>query len=322
LGVVTVLIMLTHYQAIVPVAGLACFAAWFWWRKDRHRAIHIMGALIAAAIVVLAAHPQFFRSFGRYGAQFRGGPSWSERLQIVTPAPSFFFARRPDGRIAATAAAGSLVVVAAAFRRFRGRNPAELSWGDPALRATCLVMIWTSAGLVGLYLFRFSPGHAFAPQYLSMIYPLMAVIVVAALNRMPWALAGLVGLMIWDVAAVARWEAPSIGAHRRIDMADRLVIDKPARGVALPIVARLPADKMVFVAHSQDLIAAPAPWLDPLTTRSAWVSDSRYSRSADERTRIRRLLKRKFDIVEAHTVGERTVFELKEPAVAPADVRP
>jgi hypothetical protein len=324
----TALAVLTQYYAMIPVAGIGALAIAAWWRGERRRAGGVMGSLIVAAVVVMSAQPGLHRTLIRQQEQAREEPSpWSRRLPTVAYASTHFFAWTMGARFLVVATAAGFMIAAGIRWARDGWRMSDRPLLDREVRAAGFLLVWIAVAFAGLYVSGVSPGHALQPKYLSMLYPLVAIAVVAILRRSSWALLSLLLFMIAGTSALLATTGPGLpravtGEHlggdaladatrQTIQRADRLVIDNPARGILLPVVASLDGEQAVFAAHPEDLLRQPEEWLDRLTPRSIWISDRTYSETTEERVAVHRLLEQRFEVAQIYASGRQFVHSLR-----------
>ncbi len=269
LALVTGAGLLTHYHFGLLVA--ACGLGLVWWlRGDRLRLMQAMSSLAAGAALFAVMNPAFMQCVARGRAQaqpFAWGDLLPRCKTIVltyagfvadTAASNWVVGRHSSTFLVLLVFAIAVIAVAAGRRR-----PAS-----PRAGLLALLFVLMVASNAGLYIAGVSPRHAMGPQYLALVWPLLALSGAVALERCgrpaaPVAVACAAAMLVSGGLAVRhqseRWARKPVPEYLR--SAPAVVVDTTARGILPCLAWHLDDDQLLLGAGAEYLTAHPELWV-------------------------------------------------------------
>jgi len=309
LALVTAAGALTHFHFILPVAGVGLLFICPLLKVDKRRFWYVTAAIGAGYGLFLILHPQFYLSFQELvGRQMLEAQFLSKmidilrRLYAVVTTFTGFWVR---GGIFQ---ASLFIIVVASFawtgivyckdsvrfwqRMERLRGPGE---------RVVLLFVWLFIVSTALYVIFLSPIHAMTSRHMSALWPFFAftpVVLLRLIDSERRRLAAvLLGTAVFLFGASSVWTLHADGEKDTLSLngVEKIVADGLYPGILPRVLALLPDDSMVYVAHSSEL-QRTSHWMDSLGQNAVYISDLSYDNTEANRDLILAMLSQKYQV--------------------------
>ena len=310
--------MLTHYYfAFVALSGVVGLAV-VGWNEFRSRVFEACGAMAAGVALMVAVHPQFWRSFLNTNELY-SSPGFADipaRLWVSAWSFGQFvtLSRRVGG-------AGVVLVVAAVaicvlWPRTRARMSRFWRQMDRPVRMTLLTGALLAATVV-FTLVRLGPPPANAARYPAPVWPFVALAVVVLLSHLSdrrlrglvWAVPVVLALM--SGFATARGHGPALEPMLPSGTfvgAERVAVDTGGRGMVIRLMESIDPQIRLFAAEQAWMIRHPDAWLGDLREGDMVISVATVWNTPEGRRRLVEMLAERYSFElaaggpEEHTV--------------------
>jgi hypothetical protein len=263
--------VLTHYHfALLLVASTIAS----WWRLEAspsRRRLMVPAASATGFTAALIIHPWILAGLRR--SEDRAEFEWAtvparaaEILDNLTEFGGHDWGVKTIWVLALVSAGATLLRAG----RASGRQP---TLRRSAIDAFLVILAMLVFLISALFLLLVSPSHAMGWRYLSLVWPVLAVLVGTLLWRSAPGRALAVILCVVLVESSLSWLR--YGARDDVVVPDPrrpLLVDDAGAGVLVPVLWHMRPETPVFAAFHSDLSDHPAAWLDGLGDRASYAA--------------------------------------------------
>jgi hypothetical protein len=306
LALITAVGMLTHYYfALVALSGVLALIV-VGWRDLRSRIFASWGAMAGGVALMVAVHPQFWRSFFHTNELYSSPALADIPARLWTSAWSIGQFVTLSRRVGA---AGVVLVAVAAVVCLlvpQTRERMRASWGEMnrPLKLTLLTGVFLAVAVV-VTLVRLGPPPANAARYPAPLWPFAAVAVVALLSRLRdprlarlvWAVPMVLAVM--SAFATARGHGPSLEPMLPPETfagAERVAVDTGARGMIIRLIGLMDPQIKLFAAEQAWMTQHPDAWLSDLRQGDMVISAATVWNTPEGRAELLELLEERHSV--------------------------
>lgn len=308
LALATLAGLLTHYHFVLLVGAAGAWLA-VTLRREPHRLLLPVTAVLAGSLAFVALHPRFLASVLRAREQAQGFDLGDlvPRLEATLLTYSTFFISTARNawlihKYLLPLGAAALAIVALIVWLLWCRR--SIASHGPSERAIVMLFLTMAGANTLLYLAGVSPKHAMGPQYLALVWPFLAfgpVLLVVRLRPLTTpallllcaaATAAGTGGVERQVARSARWPDP----QRPLGAAPAVMVDNVARGVLPCVTWHLADDQAVLAAPEAWLLEHTEHWTTCLAPGAIYVSVTSYGNTPAGRERLLQTLSARHEV--------------------------
>ncbi len=319
--------LLTHYQAVILVAGgaLYAFAGVLLPRQDAKRRPWwppLVGLAAGTGLAAILA-PGWTQAFGREGSKL-DGPSFAvftDKLGAVAQTLGRFIA--VPGLVVAVAAA--IVIVLFAVPRTRRILVPRIRRARPGWWTILYFLLVTAGGISLQNLLFLSMPPLLSARYLAMAWPFIAFMPLLFFGIWPRLRTVLTTGFCLLVLLPATIATPLIAHNsdrmpiRQLANADAVLIDSVGVGVLPRFLWFVPGDTPVFAGTQEELLAQKMEWRSgALGQKAYYVSVLRAGAVRWRRNRILANLSKTNDVRKISGIGLSEIYEIT-PKAAPVN---
>jgi hypothetical protein len=316
--------LLTHYQAVILVAGAAVYALLgVRFRRDdvrRRPWWPALAGLLAGAVLAALLAPGWTNAFGRETTKLEGATLrvFYDKLGAVAQTLGRFISA-PG---LAVAIAAGLVVVLFAVPRTRRILVPRIRRARPGWRTILFFALVTGGGIILQNLLFLSMPPLISARYLAMAWPFFAFVPLLFFGIWPRLHIALTAAFCLLVLVPATIAAPLIGSSgdrlplTQLRGADAVLIDNVGVGILPRFLWFVPGDTPVFAGTQDDLLEHKTEWNGGGLGETAYYVS--VLRDGGRRYRRNRILNNLRKTADVRMIGSNGVIEIYEITPKPA----
>ena len=302
--------LLTHYQFAIVVAGGLVFFFARSTRFDRRRRAVGLVSLLCTFMILFALHPNFFLSYSRQRAQageYRFADVGSRAEKVFSSIMAFFIGNPFWQRVVAVAAAALALTVLISYLRKRGRGEIPRGREKRSVGPVMFFLVWVAGFIILLYLGRVQTWQQMGERYMSMVYPLLAFVLVAALDLWPKGKRALgicliLGITLSVLLRTVRWRRlQEMAVLRRVGAlagGRTVLLDNINREFLIPVIWYVPDESPVLAAEQDYLLENRQIWLEKMVPAGIYVSRA-WRGEREKQEKLLALISARYDVEEA-----------------------
>ncbi len=303
--VLTAFGLLTHYQFVIPLGAAAILVLTCVVTKDPGRIWKSVLAVLVGVAVFCLAYPEVTSLFSSYGMQIE------HSSQMETPDPVLWtlttilqFYKPMAGSLGLSILFGWVAILCAALIA-RGIAGDRAPFPRNTREGKVVILLAIIGGvIIGAFISGLTPAHAMGPQYLSMVWPLLAIATVIAFRQAHPSPKVSVALLVFSVAVFsfshlenrAKYDRASSASVAAFAWAERIVVATPREVVLTRLLFAAEKDALFYVATSPELVAVRDSWLNSLKPGDIVAFDGVVDTKTVSREKLFSLVAEKYDL--------------------------